>query len=217
MKKIAMVLSGCGNQDGAEITETVCLLVALYQNGADVSFFAPDVDFDAKDFRTQQKMGEKRNVLREAARIARGKIEDIKNLKADNFDAVAFPGGFGAATNLSTWGSKGAQCEVLPEVTRVIKEFHSQSKPIAAVCIAPTLVAKVLGKEKVELTIGDDKETAAEITKTGAQHIVCPVDDYVTDRMCKVITTPAYMYGNAKPHQIAQGISGLAKELVEMS
>lgn len=217
MKKIAVVLSGCGHQDGSEITETISLLVALYQLGANVSFFAPDLEVDAKDHKTGKKTGEKRNILNESARITRGNILDIKTLRASDFDGLAFPGGYGAATNLSNWSSKGQNCEVLPEVVRVIKEFHSESKPIAALCIAPTLVAKVLGKEKVELTIGNDKETADEINKTGAHHIPCPVDDYVTDRDCKVITTPAYMYGDAKPHEVFKGISGLAKELVEMS
>ncbi len=216
MKKIALVLSGCGHQDGAELTETISLIVALYQHGAQVSFFAPDIEFEVQDHMTRKKTGEKRNLLKEAARIARGEIEDIKNLKAKNFDGLAFPGGTGAAKNLSTWVLHGAGCEVLPEVARVIKEFHSESKPIAAICIAPTLVAKVLGSDGVEVTIGNDKETASEINKTGAQHVTCPVDDYVTDRNCKVITTPAYMC-KAQPHEVFKGISGLAKELVEMA
>lgn len=217
MKKVAVVLAGCGNKDGAEITEAVSLLIALSQNGAEYMCFAPSVEFEALNFTNDQAMGQKRNVLTEAARIARGNIQDLKNLDVKKYDALAFVGGFGAAKNLSDWAFKGSKCTVLPEVEKYIKAFHQETKPIAAICIAPVLLAKVLGSERVTVTLGDDKETIAEVLKTGAQHEVCPVDDYVTDRETKVITTPAYMYGNAKPHEIFKGISGLAKELVEMA
>jgi len=153
--------------------------------------------------------------LTEAGRIARGKIENIEKLEAKNFDAVAFPGGFGAAKNLCNWAEKGSACEVNPQVQRVILDFFNASKPIGAICIAPVLLAKVLGHKKVTVTIGNDKETAAEIEKTGAVHEECPVDDYITDRESKIVTTPAYMYGEAKPHDVFKGIFGLAHELVE--
>lgn len=217
MKKIAVILSGCGNKDGAEITEAVSLLVSLSQNGAEAVCFAPNIEFNAVNFITREPLSEKRNVLVEASRISRGDIHDLATLHQKDFDAVAFVGGFGAAKNLSTWAEKGAKCTVLPDVERVIKEFHKHSKPIGALCISPVVIAKVLGPEKVVVTLGDDPETIAEVLKTGAQHEVCPVDDYVTDRECKVITTPAYMYGKAKPHEVFKGIAGLAKELVEMA
>lgn len=217
MKKIAVVLSGCGNKDGAEITEAVSLLIALSQNGAEAQCFAPRIEFKAMNFITNEPLGEKRDVLTEAARIARGDIQDLKALSVSKYDGLAFVGGFGAAKNLCNWAEKGAKCEVLPEVEKAIQDFHKASKPIAALCIAPVIVAKVLGSENVTLTLGNDKETIAEVLKTGAQHEVCPVDDYVTDRQTKVITTPAYMYGKAKPHEVFKGISGLAKELVEMA
>jgi len=217
LKKVAVVLSGCGNKDGAEITEAVSLLISLSQNGAEYMCFAPSTEFEALNFVNGQPLGEKRNVLTEAARIARGSIQDLKTLDIKKYDALAFVGGYGAAKNLSDWAYKGSKCTVLPDVEKTIKAFHNETKPIAAICIAPVLVAKVLGSEKVTVTIGNDKETIAEILKTGAQHEECPVDDYVTDRETKVITTPAYMYDNAKPHEIFKGISGLAKELVEMA
>jgi len=217
LKKIAVILSGCGNKDGAEITEAVSLLIALSQNGAESHCFAPSLEFEALNFIDNQALGQKRNVLTESARIARGQIHDLKNLDVKTYDALAFVGGYGAAKNLSDWATKGAKCTVLPEVEKAIKAFHQESKPIAALCISPVLVAKVLGSERVTVTLGDDKETIAEVLKTGAQHEICPVDDYVTDRETKVITTPAYMYGNAKPHEVFKGISGLAKELVEMA
>jgi enhancing lycopene biosynthesis protein 2 len=216
-KKIAVVLSGCGHRDGSEITEAVSVLIAISQTGAEYQCFAPDFNFDPTNHISgEEVIGEQRNILIESARIARGSVEDIKSLYVKDYDAVVFPGGYGAATQLSSWGNKGASCEVLPEVKRVISEFHAQSKPIGAICIAPTLVARVLGSKKPELTIGNHKETALEINKTGAVHVECPVEDFITDRDHKIVSTPAYMY-NAKPHQIFKGISKMINELVEMA
>ncbi|WP_413295312.1 isoprenoid biosynthesis glyoxalase ElbB [Bdellovibrio sp. HCB185ZH] len=215
MKKIAVVLSGSGYLDGSEITETVSLFIALNQAGAEITCFAPDIELVEVDHISKSPTGGKRNVLVESARIARSKVKSLAELHAKDFDGLAFPGGFGAAKNLCNWAEKGAACEVNPEVKRVILEFFEASKPIGACCIAPVLLAKVLGKKKVTLTIGDDAATAAEIQKTGAQHEECPVDDYISDRETKVVTTPAYMYGDAKPNEVFAGIFGLAHELVE--
>ncbi|WP_415062235.1 isoprenoid biosynthesis glyoxalase ElbB [Bdellovibrio sp.] len=215
MKKIAVVLSGCGHRDGSEITESVSLLIALHQAGAEVSCFAPDIEIPVTNHINGQPQNEKRHLLVEAGRIARGKIQSLDKLNVKDFDALAFPGGYGAAKNLCNWAEKGAKCDVIPDIKRVILDFHSASKPIAALCIAPVLLARVLGDKKITLTIGDDKETIAEIQKTGALHEECPVDDYITDRESKIVTTPAYMYGNAKPNEVFKGIFGLAHELVE--
>lgn len=215
MKKIAVALSGAGYLDGSEITESVSLLIALHIAGASVSCFAPDIEVSAVNHVTRQPESAKRNALTEAGRIARGKVESLSHLKVGDFDAVAFPGGFGAAKNLCNWADKGSECEVHPEVRRVIEEFHAASKPIGAICIAPVLLAKVLGHKNITLTIGDDVATAAEIKKTGAQHEDCPVDDYISDREFKIVTCPAYMYDDAKPNEVFQGIFGLAHELVE--
>lgn len=214
MKKIALILSGCGNKDGAEITEAVSLIIALSQCGAKVTAYAPDVEFDAIDFLHQKPMNQKRNVLTEAARIMRGKIINLKELQAKNYDAVVFSGGAGVIKNLCNWAEKGARCDVIPEVEKVIFEFYNASKPIGAVCIAPALIARVLGKKQITVTVGDQSEAAKEIEKTGAIHEVCPVDDYITDREHKIVTTPAYMY-DAEPHQVFKGIQAMVKELVE--
>ncbi|AHI04913.1 isoprenoid biosynthesis protein with amidotransferase-like domain protein [Bdellovibrio bacteriovorus W] len=215
MKKIAVVLSGCGHMDGSEITESVSTLIALNQAGAEVFCFAPEKSFSVVDHTKGEATEQTRDVFTEAARIARGEIQKLSNLHAKDFDAIVFPGGFGAAKNLSNWAEKGSACEVDADVRRVILEFHEASKPIGAMCIAPVLIAKVLGKEKVTVTIGNDPGTIAEIQKTGAVHEECPVDDYITDRETKVVTTPAYMYGDAKPHEVFKGIFGLAHEIVE--
>ncbi|PWU21337.1 MAG: isoprenoid biosynthesis protein ElbB [Bdellovibrio sp.] len=215
-KRIAVALAGCGNKDGTEITEAVSLIVGLSRLGVRVDFFAPDRTFEARNFLNDTNIGT-RNMMIEAARITRSNMMDLNNLNPTDYDALAFPGGFGAALHLSDWARKGSACEVMPAVKKPILAFNEQQKPIAAICIAPVLLAKVLGGRKVTVTIGNDKETIGEILKTGAQHQICPVDEVLVDRTCKVITTPAYMYGSAKPHEVFIGIEKLAKELAEMA
>ena len=216
-KKVAMILSGSGHLDGSEITESVCALIGLSEMGAQVSCFAPDLDFTPTNFLTRQPDSQKRNILQESARISRGEIHPLEALVARDFDALLFPGGFGAALHLCDWAQKGAQCRVLPEVKKTIESFYTLQKPIGAICIAPALIAKVLGSHGVQLTIGQDHETSLEIAKTGAVHIPCPVEDFVTDRAHRIITTPAYMYGDAKPFQVYRGVLGLTQELYRMS
>lgn len=216
MKRIAVVLSGCGFQDGTEITEAVSSLIALSELNVDYEVFAPNTELSAKNHLNGESLGQ-RNVMAESARISRGDCKDISELKADNFDGILFPGGFGAALNLSNWAQKGSGCEVNSEVQTLIESFHSDSKPIGALCIAPAVIAKVLGKYSVALTIGNDSETAAEIEKTGASHIECAVTDFVTDRENKVVTSPAYMYGEAKPFEVYTGVRKAIHEFVEMA
>ncbi len=215
MKKIAVVLSGCGFKDGTEITEAVSTLISLSEAGVTATCFAPNQTFQVTAH-SGPAATETRNVMVEAARISRGEIHDLKDLFEKDFDAVVFPGGFGAALNLSNWANVGAATKVNPDVERILREFHHASKPIGAICIAPTLVAKVFGKDAVNVTIGNDEATAREIEKTGAVHVNCAVDDYVSDRDHKVLTTPAYMY-EAKPHEVFKGINKMIRELVEMA
>lgn len=216
MKKIAVVLSGSGYLDGSEITEAISTLIALGQAGASYECFAPDDTFPAVNHLSQEPAGE-RNALEEAARIARGKIKSTHELKEEDFDALIFPGGYGAAKNLCDWGAKGSGCSVRPEIESAILAFHKASKPIGAICIAPALIARVLGPQGVTVTIGTDSATAEEIEKTGAHHEKCAVTDFVTDRQQKIVTTPAYMYDDAKPSEAFQGIRGLVGEVTEMA
>ena len=217
MKKIAVILSGCGYLDGAEITEAVSTLVSIGQHGADYKCFAPNKDMVETNHLTQKSTGQNRNVLQEAARIARGEIQSLEDLKIQDFDALAFPGGFGAALHLCDFAQKGSGGNVDSEVLRIVKEFHDSKKPIAAICIAPALMALAFGDKGVNVTIGDDQGTASEVEKTGAKHSNCEVEKYVVDVANKVITTPAYMYGGAKPHQIFEGVSGAIAELIKMA
>lgn len=215
-KKFAIVLSGSGHRDGSEITEAVAAIYALDKEGVEYSFFAPDITAPRLHHITLADEGTQ-NILAESARISRGKSRPLSELKESDFDGLVLPGGMGAATNLSTWSKAGAKCTVLPELAKAIVDFHAASKPIGAICIAPAIVAKVLGQHQVSITVGDASEASQEIEKTGAIHEICPVEDYVSDRLNKVLSTPAYMYANARPAHIFSGISKMIREFVEMA
>jgi enhancing lycopene biosynthesis protein 2 len=215
MKQIAIILSGCGYKDGSEITESVSTLIALSEIGASYKMFALNKNFPS----TNHKSGaseDQRNTLTESARIARGDIQDLRELNEENFDALILPGGYGAALHLCNWAEKGADCDVDKDVARILNDFHSAGKPIAGICIAPALLAKVFGSSGLSLTIGNDKSTAKEIQKTGANHVDCAVTDFVSDRKNKIVTTPAYMY-EAKAFEVYTGIRKAIHELVEMA
>jgi enhancing lycopene biosynthesis protein 2 len=216
MKKIGVVLSGCGVRDGSEIHEAVFALLAIDQAGCEAVCMAPNVDFAVTDHLTMQETGEKRNILVESARIARGNIRDIKDVKAADLDAVVFPGGFGAAKNLCNFAVKGATASVNPEVSRFLKEMVAAHKPIGVICIAPAMLAAALGRELAPtVTIGNDAATAAEINKTGAIHQECPVTEIVVDRKNKIVSTPAYMLAN-RISEAYEGIEMCVKEVIKM-
>lgn len=217
MKRIAIILSGCGFKDGSECTETISSFIALSGENCEYECFAPDLEFTATDHISNQPIGN-RNIRSESTRLSRKEVQKIETLNSDKFDALLFPGGFGAALHLSDWASKGSRCTVHAVVESLINNFYKQSKPIGAICIAPVLIAKVLGsKNNVTLTIGNDAATAEEIEKTGAEHVDCKVTDFVSDRASKILTTPAYMYDEAKACEVFEGIKGLVKELAEMA
>lgn len=216
MKKIGVVLSGCGVYDGSEIHEAVFTLLAIDRQGYEAVCMAPNSDLSVINHLTRQETGEKRSVLVESARIARGNIRDIKEVTAAELDAIIFPGGFGAAKNLCDFAAKGAAASVNPDVARLLKEMATAKKPIGAVCIAPAFIAAVLGKEySPTVTIGNDAGTAAEIDKTGAKHQVCPVTELVVDRKNKLVTSPAYMLAE-RISEVADGIDNCVREVVKL-
>jgi len=216
-KKIGVVLSGCGVYDGSEIHEAVLTLLAIDRSGAEAVCMAPDMELAEIDHLAGQPTGAKRNVLIESARIARGNITDIANIKAVDLDAIIFPGGFGAAKNLCDFALKGADASIQPEVARLLKEMAAAKKPIGAICIAPALIAAVLGKEYApELTIGTDAGTAAAINATGSVHQNCPVREFVVDRKNRIVTTPAYMLAGCIS-EAADGIEKAVKALIELT
>jgi len=217
-KKVGVVLSGCGVFDGAEIHESVITILALDRAGAEMVFCAPDREqMHVVNHHTGEVAeGESRNVRVESARIARGPVRDVAQVKAEELDALILPGGFGAAKNLCTFAVAGADCDVDPGVAALVREVHAQGKPIAAVCIAPALLAKVLGSEGPNLTIGNDAGTAGAMESLGANHVACPVTEFVVDRDRKLITSPAYMLAG-RISEAAEGIEKTVEALMEMA
>ena len=219
MKKVGVVLSGCGVYDGAEIHESVITLLAIDRAGAQAVCMAPNVDqmHVVNHVTGEEAAGEKRNVLVESARIARGEIKDISTVKAKDIDALVFPGGFGAAKNLSSFAVKGENCDVHPEVLRLVKEFAAKQKPQAVLCIAPAMMAKIYedAPKKPVLTIGNDKETSGKIEIMGSRHQDCAANDFVFDAENKIVSTPAYMLGQ-NISEVAEGIEKTINKLVQM-
>jgi enhancing lycopene biosynthesis protein 2 len=210
MKKIGVVLSGCGVRDGSEIHEAVLTLLAIDRNGAKAVCLAPDMELNEVDHLRMEETGAKRNVLVEAARIARGEISDVKGVKAADLDAIVFPGGFGAAKNLCSFAAEGPQGSVQPDVLRLVREMALAKKPICAICIAPTLIALALGKDlSPQLTIGNDQGTAQALAATGSRHVDCAVSDCVIDREHLIVSTPAYMLAG----RISEAADGIEKAI----
>ena len=215
-KKVAVILSGSGVFDGSEIHEAVITLLSLDRAGAHYQCYAPDIDqHHVINHLTGEETGERRNVLVESARIARGEIKPVTALKAENYDALIMPGGFGAAKNLSDFAFNGAEVRVQMDVLAAAKAFAEAGKPMGLICIAPALTGRI-HTEDARCTIGNDPDTAAAIEKTGAVHVNCPVDDIVVDEVRKLVSTPAYMLaGNIS--EAATGIEKLVGKVLELT
>jgi enhancing lycopene biosynthesis protein 2 len=215
-KRIGVLLSGCGVFDGAEIHEAVLTLLTLDRAGAEIICMAPDIDqMHVINHITQEVTGEKRNVLVESARIARGEIRNLKDVPASDLDALIMPGGLGAAKNLSDFAVKGPDASVHPEVKRILQEMVSAGKPVGAICIAPATLTKALSGKKPEVTIGNDQQTASAIEAMGGTHKTCTVDMIHIDQKNKIVTTPAYMLGPGIK-DVAVGIEKLVNQIMSM-
>jgi enhancing lycopene biosynthesis protein 2 len=215
MKKVAVILSGCGVFDGSEIHEACAALLALNRAGCEAVVCAPAgpqmhvVDHLAG----QPAEGESRDILTESARLARGEIRPLSAVDTADIDAVLLPGGFGAAKNLCDFAVKGADCRALPEVADFLRAAHGAGRPIGAMCIAPVILARVFGADlKPRLTIGSDPATAGQLEKMGARHVDCAADGVVVDGDHGFVTTPAYMLAG-DIGQVFDGAAALVAEL----
>lgn len=220
-KKVGVVLSGCGFLDGAEIHESVLTLLHLDRAGAEAVCMAPSKpQAHVVDHVTREEVagGPGRNVLEEAARIARGRIRDIAEVEPGELDALVMPGGFGAAKNLSDFASQGADATVDPEVARLLRAMHEARKPIGVICIAPAVCAAAFKDSDVHptLTIGEDAGTAAAIEAMGAEHRETPVTGICVDEVHRIVSTPAYMY-DARIADVSQGIEKLVHALLSFA
>lgn len=214
MKKVAVILAGCGTMDGSEINETVTLLLVLDQHNIEYQAFAPD-EYQAEVFNhaAGKCTEERRNIMVEAARIVRGNILPVTKFNADDFDALLFPGGFGAAKNLFTYAYDGINFKVNKDVEKAIKDIHAQGKPIGAMCIAPLMVAKVLGNVNVTMGSGDCKQ-AKELTQIGCKHTETTHGGVAIDKENKVFSTPCFML-DASLKDVYQGAWNLVEEIIK--
>ncbi len=195
MSNVAVILSGCGVFDGAEIHETCAALLALHRAGAQAVVCAPTGPqmHVINHLQGEESAGDTRDILVESARLARGEITALSEVDLKTIDAVLLPGGFGAAKNLCNFATAGHECTAHPEVEHFLRQAHAGGKPLGAMCIAPVILARVFGDLKPQLTIGNDQTTADLINQMGAQHVTCDADDIVIDKANSMVTTPAYM------------------------
>lgn len=220
-KKVAVILSGCGVFDGSEIHEATLTLLALDMHGATAVIGAPDIP-QARVYnhlKGEDEAGQTRNVLVEAARIARGNIVPLSSLRPSELDAAIIPGGYGAALNLSNFAKAGADLQVEPSLASFLLEMHSSGKPLGALCIAPPILAKVLkdaGVKGARLTIGNDPSTASAIEALGQTHVNCQADSCVVDEKHKIVTSPAYMLAKGI-FELWRGIEATVKALLSLA
>jgi enhancing lycopene biosynthesis protein 2 len=220
MKNIAVILSGCGFLDGAEIRESVLTLLALDDSNIKnkVEIFAPNIEqHHTVNHLNQEESSSNRNVLEESARIARGEIKDLATADASKFDAVILPGGFGVAKNLSDFAFKGSNGVMNKETSDFLLRMYENKKPIGAICISPAVITLALGDKGINVTIGNDEGTATELEKTGAKHHNTDVTEFHIDQKNKIVSTAAYMYGDARIADVYKGISGCVNTVLEMA
>lgn len=216
--RVGVVLSGCGVFDGSEIHEATSILIALDRLGAHALCMAPDItQATTTNHLTHQSESANRLVLVESARIARGKVQDLAVYHATDLDALVFPGGLGAAKNLSTFASESESCHVNPEVERLLLEMHKAGKPMGFACISPVIAARVFGKQgyKPTLTIGTDAATAAALKAMGATHQNTGPTDICIDRVNHLVSTPCYM-NDVGPWTVFQGVEKMVAEVLKM-
>lgn len=219
--KVAVMLAGCGHLDGAEIREAVLALLALDQHGANFQCVAPDDwQHHVVDHRVGQPAeGERRNILAESSRIARvGQCLDLAKANPADYDALVLPGGYGVAKNHCSFAFKGTDATVRPDVAAFVKAFFDAGKPVGAICIAPALVALTLaGSDRhAVLTIGNDAGCAAALNALGARHQDRPsAREIVIDEALKLVTTPAYMFDDARLADVWIGIERCVAEVLK--
>lgn len=217
MPRFAVVLSGCGRADGSEIHESVSAILAIDRAGCTYQCFAPNIEQAAViNHQTSEKMNETRNVLTESARIARGNIKDLRQLNIKDFDCIVFPGGLGAVTNWCDFAEKGVACTVESSVSRVLNEAYDNGVVIGAMCIAPVIVAKVLGKHGITVTVGNDKTVAEKIKQAGAKHQNTKATETCVDETNLVVTTPAYMLATSVG-EVFEGAENMVKEMINLA
>lgn len=220
MKRFAIIIGGCGGRDGSEAQETVLAMFAVANSGAQYQVFAPDREaYDLVNHIDGTPMkGEKRNLLAEAARLARSnKISPLTELHSDQFDALLIPGGLGTAKNLFTFALEGINMNVYPDIEKVVREFYDRKKPIGAICIAPMMMAALFHNRDLTITLGPESPWSARLRdKMGVNVVVAQRDEVVADMKNRIFTTPAYMYDDSNIGQVGNGIINMVSEMIKI-
>lgn len=201
---VAVLLAGCGVYDGSEIHETVLTLLALVEAGASYQCIAPDkVQYHTINHLNGEIEPTNRNVLQEAARIARGDIQAIGKVNLNEFDALLIPGGFGAAKNLNQWAIAGPEGKIDPEVKALILHFVEAQKPVGAMCMGPTVVAQALAGTsfQAKLTVGSTEAASpydiagisAGMAGLGVEVEMKLKTEITIDAKLKIVSSPCYM------------------------
>lgn len=215
--KCGLLLSGCGFQDGGEVQESVFCLHSLQKRNIEVvSLSIDEPQRTIVHHNTGETVRGERNVLEESARVSRGEVKNLKGFDFQKLDGLVIPGGFGCALNLSDFALKGEQMKIHSEVEKLLKHFYEARKPIAAVCIAPVLVAKVLGSYGPFLTVGDNEEVESCMESFGAQTKKCEEGSYVLDKKNRIVSTPAYMYASSNTVPVAEGIDKMCEAFLAL-
>ena len=218
MQRVGVLLAGCGAQDGSEIHESVLTLLSLDRIGAKVKIMAPEIDqFHVVDHLSNHKMDATRNILSEAARIARGNILPIRSINNNDLDALIFPGGTGMAKNIFDYSIKGPDFTILKDVESLTRYMIQKNKPIGAICIAPVMIAKILQNldRKGKLTGGFNEQILTDIESMGMITEKVNATEIVIDYENKIVSTPAYVEANSIK-EVAEGIEKLVDAVLSM-
>jgi enhancing lycopene biosynthesis protein 2 len=225
--KIGVLLSGAGVYDGAEIQEAVLAMLAIQEAGCEYVCISIDKSqYHVINHLDGSEMNETRNMLVEAARIARGSILKIEAAHPADLDGLVIPCGFGSSKNFTNWAFEGPAGTILPEVKLLIINFLNVGKPIAALCVSPVVVAKALENSGIdsELTLGSTQEKSpnsiadfhAGIEKTGVKSIEKTVEEIHIDVKNKIITAPCYMM-DASLVEIRKNIQAAIHALIALT
>ncbi|MGL9732638.1 MAG: isoprenoid biosynthesis glyoxalase ElbB [Wolbachia sp.] len=218
--KAAVILSGCGHLDGTEVREAILSLLVLDQQEVEVKCFAPNINIkQVINHKTKETVKEKRNILIESARIARGEIYELKEAKANDFNMLIIPGGYGVVKNLSNLTEDKDMVTVIPEFERLVSEFFAAKKLIGTICISPAVIVFILSNKiskrdnKIKVTIGDDKEKLIE--KLGGEHIKCDTELSIEDEEHNIFSCSAYMRSDECTYSVYQGIKHMIDSMIK--